>query len=166
MCIICNNSKEELNEVQEIVIENCENLTRFPLLNNLSKLTIKSCKNLRKIANISTLTKLNIEKCDNLSDLPPFPELLFIELKFCHNIKSIPYLDNLEEMYIIGNDAITRLDYQYNVKKLGLIECSCLREVKTMGKLHYFYALHCYDLMKAPLYDSDFTYYLINRMKI
>jgi hypothetical protein len=69
-------------------------------------------------------------------------------------------------MYIIGNDSITRLGYQYNVKKLGLIECSNLKEVKTMGKLNYFYALHCYDLIKAPLYDSDFNYYLINKMKL
>ena len=161
MCIICDNSKEELNKVEEIIIENCEQLTRFPILNNLKNLTIKNCKNLRKIANTPTLTKLNIEKCDNLTDLPSFPELLFMELKFCYNIKSIPDLDKLEEMYIVGNNAIIKLGYQYNVKKLGLIECSSLKEVKTMGKLHYIHIIHCYDLIKVPIYDSDFTYYLI-----
>lgn len=119
-----------ISTLQTLNLQSCHQIRQLPPIRDLSRLTIVGCRSLRTMHYMPELRSLHIEQCDSLEILPNMQHLVSLEIKRCPKLPVFPSVEQLES--------------------LVLEDCGALIAIQDMPHLKTFIAKHCPNLDFSP----------------
>ena len=158
--IVNNNNKDlydfikQFNNLETLILKNCNNILEIPNLRNLNKLNIINCKNIIEIPDtFINLKELIIDNNINIREIPNLIKLTKLELINCNiNIKkNLNTFINLEEL-TIDNNNINEIPYSFiNLKELKIYNCNNIKEIPdNFINLKKMIIHNCHNIISIP----------------
>jgi len=142
--------------LEKLKLNNCKNIFNIPnTFIKLKELEINNCDNIKEISNtFINLEKLKLNNCKNIFNIPnTFIKLKELEINNCDNIKEIPYtFINLEKLKLNNCKNISYIFNNFiNLKELELKNCDNIKEIPyTFIKLEKLEINNCNNIIKIP----------------
>jgi len=122
-----------LINLKELIIENCENIKKIPVLRKLKILICTSCDLLEDIPILDSLETLKLENCNNIFTINSYKKLYLLSNK---NIKKILKNKNINNLSIINcNPELLIEDDLFDLKSLECDNPKFLSKGKTVTTL-------------------------------
>jgi hypothetical protein len=172
MCIICSTPINALQNIETIVVDECDKIETVPYMSNLRDMVLCGCPNLKNFEDLPSLQRLVLREC-NIETIPVFPQLTNLIFENCKNLKVIPLIESLLEVsfencpYIETIPLLPNLRRLYcsvspNLNKLEVhpelailyMRMSFLEEIPVFPNLRSLVCESCHNLKSIPSMPS------------
>jgi len=142
-----------LVNVCKLWLHECHNITNEDLytFENVNELYLSYCLNITDLSAFINIDDLSIYECTNIRDISVLRNNRKVKIEFCHNITNISSLTNVLDLTIV-NCRITNEDLNAlgNINTLSLRNCSNITDISSLVNVNNLTIHHCN-------YISDFS---------